>query len=78
MVKTQNRRLPKRNNERVIDISQNLALCQSVSDLLSLNEMLLLQHFHGVNLASILLSHLHDFAKAPWSEVDSVKKNEFW
>lgn len=52
-------------DEGVLDIAQYIPLGLCMLHLIPLNDILLLQHFHGINLAGITLTHQEHLTKTP-------------
>lgn len=49
--------------ERVVDVFQNLVLCHGVLDCITLDHVVFANHFHREDVARVFLAHLKHFAK---------------
>lgn len=56
------------NEERMAELLQNALLGAGVFEFVSLNNGLLVEDLHGVDLFSVFLSDLHDLSKASLSD----------
>ena len=57
----------------MVDVFKHVTFCYCVRHLFAGNQLLLLQHLHGVDLPRVLFLDLHDLAKRPWGLENAIQ-----